>query len=437
MPDLETTQPRQLEAALRPDTDLPEADPEANDERSDEPARRVRPSQTREGLPSSYRMRHASHYVEQLMGGGPIQTVRHVAIDQVHNSDPGEAGSDGDRHDIAELTASIRRVGVLQPILVVQAPGPKFHLIAGEKRWRAARAAGLSTVPCLVVHADAARAADLRVQAAVTARRSGDDGCDPVGVKPESVGASGIGEDAYRTADVLEVPVGGVSELQLEVVGGGHTTQTPASVDASRVSETLAPETTVSELATRSDLHQSVLADLSAIEQRQASNVAAANAFLSDERGLESVRIDWTLVTHALRRDAGIEARLRGVWLEWSDASNLRTAKADGSALLVAWSSMLHAAFASASSGDRLTVSLATPRIRPAIIFSVALEAASIRESSEKGAKPMAFGGVHGDVLLASARHSARRQGGRLSVTSHRQGVTLEFVVPQALAYWQ
>ncbi|MGI9623497.1 MAG: ParB/RepB/Spo0J family partition protein [Acidimicrobiales bacterium] len=48
------------------------------------------------------------------------------------------------------LTASIREVGVLQPILV-RAKGPdEFELIAGERRWRAAKRAGLKTVPAIV-----------------------------------------------------------------------------------------------------------------------------------------------------------------------------------------------------------------------------------------------------------------------------------------------
>jgi len=55
---------------------------------------------------------------------------------------------------LAELTASIRQQGVLQPILVVRSPGgageAPYVLIAGERRLRAARDAGLSTIPCLI-----------------------------------------------------------------------------------------------------------------------------------------------------------------------------------------------------------------------------------------------------------------------------------------------
>ena len=55
-----------------------------------------------------------------------------------------------DEASLSTLTASIREVGVLQPILV-RAKGPEqFELIAGERRWRAAKRAGLKTIPAIV-----------------------------------------------------------------------------------------------------------------------------------------------------------------------------------------------------------------------------------------------------------------------------------------------
>ncbi len=59
-------------------------------------------------------------------------------------------------HD-EELAASIRRHGLLQPVLVTPAPDDptRFLLVAGERRWRAARAAGAAHVPARVISADA------------------------------------------------------------------------------------------------------------------------------------------------------------------------------------------------------------------------------------------------------------------------------------------
>jgi ParB family transcriptional regulator, chromosome partitioning protein len=56
-----------------------------------------------------------------------------------------------DEHELAELVASIKQDGVLQPVLVRPAQdGNGFELIAGERRWRAARMAGLASVPAVV-----------------------------------------------------------------------------------------------------------------------------------------------------------------------------------------------------------------------------------------------------------------------------------------------
>lgn len=57
-----------------------------------------------------------------------------------------------DEEAMAALAASIREVGVLQPVLVreVVGTGESYELIAGERRWRAARRAGMQTIPALV-----------------------------------------------------------------------------------------------------------------------------------------------------------------------------------------------------------------------------------------------------------------------------------------------
>ena len=51
---------------------------------------------------------------------------------------------------LAELAESIKAQGVMQPILARPLPGGRYEIIAGERRWRAARMAGLPTVPALV-----------------------------------------------------------------------------------------------------------------------------------------------------------------------------------------------------------------------------------------------------------------------------------------------
>lgn len=58
-----------------------------------------------------------------------------------------------DEESLAELAASIREIGVLQPILV-RPQDQGYELLAGERRWRAARRAGLAVIPAIVQHTD-------------------------------------------------------------------------------------------------------------------------------------------------------------------------------------------------------------------------------------------------------------------------------------------
>lgn len=59
-----------------------------------------------------------------------------------------------DEEALVSLTESIRELGVLQPILVRRSGPDRYELIAGERRWRAARRAGLAAVPAVVRDAD-------------------------------------------------------------------------------------------------------------------------------------------------------------------------------------------------------------------------------------------------------------------------------------------
>lgn len=64
-------------------------------------------------------------------------------------SNPKQPRKEFDEEKLAELTASIREHGIVQPI-VVRPVGDLFEIVAGERRWRAAKLAGLEAVPALV-----------------------------------------------------------------------------------------------------------------------------------------------------------------------------------------------------------------------------------------------------------------------------------------------
>lgn len=74
--------------------------------------------------------------------------VRDIAIDDIDpNTD--QPRRDFDKDALQQLADSIREAGVLSPILVVE-DGLRYRIVAGERRYRASRMAGLTSVPCIV-----------------------------------------------------------------------------------------------------------------------------------------------------------------------------------------------------------------------------------------------------------------------------------------------
>ena len=79
-----------------------------------------------------------------------VGVLRELPLDAVEPN-PRQPRVVFDPDALAELVASVREVGVLQPLVVRPLPGSdRFGLVMGERRWRAAREAGLSTVPAVV-----------------------------------------------------------------------------------------------------------------------------------------------------------------------------------------------------------------------------------------------------------------------------------------------
>src|SRR5512144_2976346 len=97
----------------------------------------------REGLPPGYRMRHDAHYVDRLSEPAAPQ-VQLIRVTDIDGARPNAAAA---ARDLAPLVGSIRRFGLLQPLLVRRHNG-RYNLIAGGRRLAAAVAAGVSEVPC-------------------------------------------------------------------------------------------------------------------------------------------------------------------------------------------------------------------------------------------------------------------------------------------------
>jgi ParB/RepB/Spo0J family partition protein len=79
--------------------------------------------------------------------------VRVIPVDRIE-SNPQQPRMVFDAAALSELSASIREHGVLQPILVRPLGSNRYQLVAGERRWRASKEAGLATIPALVEELD-------------------------------------------------------------------------------------------------------------------------------------------------------------------------------------------------------------------------------------------------------------------------------------------
>jgi ParB family chromosome partitioning protein len=82
--------------------------------------------------------------------------LRELHVDLVAPN-PGQPRKRFDDEALQALADSVKERGVLQPVLVRPVPGGTYELVAGERRWRAARLAGLETLPALVQERDDAR----------------------------------------------------------------------------------------------------------------------------------------------------------------------------------------------------------------------------------------------------------------------------------------
>jgi ParB family chromosome partitioning protein len=103
-------------------------------------------SPRRIGLPQTVRMRHDTHFVDQLVRPSGEAIGRLIPIEDIQPNPRQPRQALG---DLTDLVASVREKGILEPLLV-RSVGGRFEIIAGERRYRAAIEAGLEELPCVV-----------------------------------------------------------------------------------------------------------------------------------------------------------------------------------------------------------------------------------------------------------------------------------------------
>jgi len=113
----------------------------------------------RAGLPLTVKMRHNAHYVEEIISRTGAAIGRMIPLEEIQPNPSQPRKAIG---DLQELTDSVREKGVLEPLLVRFMPeSGKYLIISGERRYLAARAAGLGELPCIEKDVDDAESLEL------------------------------------------------------------------------------------------------------------------------------------------------------------------------------------------------------------------------------------------------------------------------------------
>ncbi len=98
------------------------------------------------GLPDFMKMRHDYHLVDELAQKAKSPIIRNIPMEKILAN---EFQPRKDMGELNELMDSIKEIGIIEPIIVRPRDG-NFEIIAGERRFRAAKLGGLKEIPCVV-----------------------------------------------------------------------------------------------------------------------------------------------------------------------------------------------------------------------------------------------------------------------------------------------
>lgn len=92
--------------------------------------------------------------LDALIDTGDVRTQGSSNLSEISLSDiepnPNQPRREFDEEALSELAASIREIGIVQPITLRQTADGRYQIIAGERRWRAAKIAGVETIPAYI-----------------------------------------------------------------------------------------------------------------------------------------------------------------------------------------------------------------------------------------------------------------------------------------------
>jgi ParB family chromosome partitioning protein len=97
------------------------------------------------GLPDFIKMKHDYHLVDEISLRTKTPVTRNIPIEKIITN---QLQPRKDMGDLTELTNSILEKGIIEPVIVRPKEG-HFEIVAGERRFRAAKLAGMSEIPCI------------------------------------------------------------------------------------------------------------------------------------------------------------------------------------------------------------------------------------------------------------------------------------------------
>lgn len=344
------------------------------------------PVQLREGLPPAYRMRADSHYVEQLDShpASSISSIEAKAI-EVRGDAP---------HPGADFIESIKRHGVLQPLLV-QTRGGRYRLIAGRKRLAAALAAGLQEVPCILQRVDE--------------------------------------DQAREIADATNL-------ASLDAASGPAVASGPSSIDSA--AESLAQSlsalaSSANLLSAGSQLAQTVAASLVRAEASRALQLLLASRVLRSDIAIARARVPVKSIMDRALHVTAAERQLRGTDVRVNDGARDALVRGDEELLGGALASLITATIAFL--GDlRGPVVLATSgRPDGRVSISVSQDSLTVPDTwiahAFDASWPIATASPSTLVLMQSARRIAEAHGGQAVASSTETGTSFSLVLPLVL----
>jgi ParB/RepB/Spo0J family partition protein len=330
-------------------------------------------------------MRADAHYVEQLdTPASPSVRLIDARTIEVRGDDP---------RPTASFVESIKRHGVLQPILV-QTRGGRYRLIAGRKRLAAAISAGLREVPCLVQRVDEEQAGQLAEATNLPAQ---------------------------------DAPAAASRPAALEVErGSGASDQLAQSLMALASSANL--------LSGGSPLTVAVAADLVRAEAARALQLLLASRVLRDEVPVSRLRVPVRTIIDRAMQMTMAERRLRASEvLVLADGVRDAAVRGDEELLASALAGLLMATVGLVGEKGGPTTLTATVKEGRAT-FAVAQESLSVPESwverTFDSAWPIANAATGTLALMRSARRIAELHAGSVSAASIQSGTSFNFSLP-------